>query len=281
MSEKTNVGVLGLGIIGAEWAKHLDHDGLLAGAWNRSPKPDFSNWKPSPAEVADAADVLIIVVADPPAVQSVLESLLPRLGARHLVIQSSTIDPQSSRRFAGLVQARGAAYVEAPFTGSKPAAEQRKMVYFLGGDPAAVARAAPVLERLSQQRHVIGTCEQAAVMKLCGNLQISAQLEAMCEAFAWARSAGIADETFFNALRPTAVWSPFYTLKEPKLRGGDFSPQFSVKHMLKDMKLAEGAAALPLPLVRLFIERLGRAAQNGWAEEDIAALLKNLRQGGG
>lgn len=274
MSE--TVGILGLGIIGAAWAKHLNDDGVLRGVWNRSAKEDFPMWKNSPAAVAEAADVLIVVVADPPAVQSVLEAVLPKLSARHLVIQSSTIDPKSSSRFAAMVRAKGAAYVEAPFTGSKPAAEQRKTVFFLGGNAADLARAEPVLARISVTRNVIGTNEQAAVMKLCGNLQISAQMEAMCEALAWARRAGISDEVFFNGFRPTAVWSPLYNLKEPKLRAGDYAPQFSVKHMLKDMKLADGSAPMPLPVPKLMIERLGLAAANGWTDEDMAALLKNL-----
>lgn len=276
MNESTTAGLLGLGIIGSAWAKHLNDDGVLRGAWNRTPQPGFPQWKNSPADVAGAADALIIVVADPPAVQSVLDAMLPRLTTRHLVIQSSTIDPESSRSFAALVRSRGTAYVEAPFTGSKPAAEARKTLFYLGGNPADIARAEPVLARLSQQRIVIGTNEQAATMKLAANLQISSQLEALCEALAWARNANIPDETFFAAMRPNASWSPLYSLKEPKLRAGDFAPQFSVKHMLKDMKLADASASLPLPLVRIMIERLGLAAQNGWAEEDIAALLKNL-----
>ena len=276
MGSEISAGVLGLGIIGSAWARHLNDDGILCGAWNRTPQRDFPCWKDSPAEVADSADVLMIVVADPPAVQAVLDEILPRLFARHLVIQSSTIDPQSSSRFAAMVRATGAAYVEAPFTGSKPAAEQRKTVFFLGGDAADIARAEPVLARISMTRNVIGTNEQATVMKLCGNLQISAQMEALCEAFAWARTAGISDDTFFAALRSSAAWSGLYTLKENKLKAGDYAPQFSVKHMLKDMKLADGAMSLPLPLVKTMMDRLGLATMNGAADEDISALLKNL-----
>ncbi len=276
MKEEITVGVLGLGIIGSAWARHLHADGLLRGVWNRTPQPDFPKWKKTPAEVADAAERLIIVVADPPAVQSVIEAILPRLTSRHLVIQSSTIDPKSSSKFAAMVRASGAAYVESPFTGSKPAAEQRKTVFFVGGDAADIIRAVPVLARLSQERFVLGSIEQATVMKLSCNLQIAAQLEALCEGLAWARKAGISDETYFTALRPNVAWSPLYTLKEAKLRTGDFAPQFSVKHMLKDMKLADATASLPLPLARVMIERLGLAAQKGGGDEDMSALLKNL-----
>ena len=276
MKTVVETGVLGLGIIGSIWARHLQADGCLRGAWNRTPQPSFPAWRATPAAVADAAEALLVVVADPPAVESVLRALQPQLGPRHLVIQNSTIDPASSRRFAALVHACGAAYVEAPFTGSKPAAENRKTVFYLGGDPQAVARAEPVLAQLSEQRFVIGSGEQAATLKLACNLQIAAQLEALCEALAWARRAGVTDEIFFRALRANAAWSGVSALKEPKLRAGDFTPQFSVKHMLKDMRLAAAAEATRLPLGTLLAERLRLAAAHGWADEDMAALLKNL-----
>jgi 3-hydroxyisobutyrate dehydrogenase-like beta-hydroxyacid dehydrogenase len=276
MSTTPSTGILGLGIIGSIWARNLHADGLLAGAWNRTPQPAFPAWKDSPAAVAEAAETLIVVVADPPAVASVLESTLPRLGPRHLVIQSSTIDPASSRRFTAMVGRRGAAYVEAPFTGSKPAAEQRQTVFYLGGDVAAIARAETVLSHLSQKRFVIGAPEQATILKLATNLQGALQLEALCEALAWARRAGISDDVYFDALRSHAVWSGLAQLKEPKLRRRDYAPQFSVKHMLKDMRLAVAAAGGALPLAPAVAERLRLAADRGWADEDFAALYKNL-----
>lgn len=269
-------GILGLGLIGSIWARHLHDDGWLAGSWNRTPKPDFPAWRNSPAEVADAADALIVVVSDPPAVDAVLRSLEPRLGPRHVVIQNSTIDPVSSRRFEALVKARGAAYVEAPFSGSKPGAETRRTVYYLGGDATAIARATPVLERLSQQRFVVGTGEQAALLKLASNLQIAVQLEALCETLRWARAAGLEDEVFFNMLRGNMAWSGVYQIKEPKLRARDYTPQFAVRHMLKDVRLALGAAPTPLPLGDVLATRLSLAAERGWAEDDYSAIYRLL-----
>ena len=266
--------VLGLGIIGSLWARNLEQDGLLAAAWNRTAMPDFPKWTDDPARAAAAARVVIVVVADPPAVESVLRQILPALTPEHTVVQSSTIDPESSVRFEALVRGTRAAYVEAPFTGSRPAAEARKTVYFLGGPDRDVARVLPVLERLSCSRHRFATGAQAATYKLACNLQLSAQLEALCEALNWCRQAGIDDETFFSALRSNAAWSGLIQLKEPKLRAGDYAPQFSVKHMLKDMRLAVASSHDTLPMARLMADRLGRAAANGSADEDMAALLK-------
>ena len=272
------IGVIGLGIIVGTWAKHYHAAGVLAGAWNRTPQPDFPQWKATPEAVATAADVVQIVVADPPAVESILTRILPALGPGKVVVQSSTIDPASSTKFAALVTARGARYLEAPFTGSKPAAEQRQTVYYLGGEAALIAELEPLLSLVSAVRLHIGTGEQAATLKLAMNLNISAHMQGLCEALALARRAGVNDDVFFGALAKNVSYSGVTKLKEPKLRAGDYAPQFSVKHMLKDMRLASRMAGdqnfAVLTAVR---DRLAAADQAGWADEDFSALMKLLK----
>ena len=122
------IGVIGLGIIGTPWAARYQAAGKLAGVWNRTPKPEAPAWKATAREVADAADITHIVVADPPAVSAVLDAILPALGKGKAVVQSSTIDPASAALFEARVCATGARYVESPFTGSKPAAEAGTLV---------------------------------------------------------------------------------------------------------------------------------------------------------
>ena len=272
------IGVIGLGIIGGVWAKHYAAAGVLAGCWNRTPKPATPRWMDTPEAVADAADAVQIVVADPPAVQGVLDRILPRLGPGKVVIQSSTIDAESSDRFRAQVEARGARYLEAPFTGSKPAAEQRRTVYYLGGPADLIAAVEPLLQLVSGTRLVIAAePRKAASLKLAMNLNLAVLLEGLCEALTFTRRAGISDDSFFDALAQNAGHSPFAKLKEPKLRAGDFSPQFSVKHMYKDMRLASGATrASPLPLLETVRERLGLAEARGFADEDFSALMKLL-----
>jgi 3-hydroxyisobutyrate dehydrogenase-like beta-hydroxyacid dehydrogenase len=272
------IGVIGLGIIGGTWAKHYEAAGVLAGCWNRTPQPAVPRWKDTPEAVVDAADAVQIVVADPPAVQGVLDRILPRLGPDKIIIQSSTIDPESSDRFRAQIAARGARYLEAPFTGSKPAAEQRKTVYYLGGPADVIAVVEPLLRLVSEVRLVIAAePRKAAALKLAMNLNLAVMLEGLCEALTFARRAGISDDTFFTALAGNAGCSPLAKLKEPKLRTGDFLPQFSVKHMHKDMRLASGTAgAARLPLLEAARERLRLAEERGYADLDFSVLLKLL-----
>lgn len=269
------VGVLGLGIIGRVWAGHYDAAGVLVGAWNRSPKPDAPKWNASAEAVARAADVIQIVVADPPAVRGILDAIAPALNASKIVVQSSTIDPESSESFQQLVTARGARYLEAPFTGSKPAAEQKQTVYYLGGDKALIDELEPTLSLVSGTRFHIGTNRQATSLKLAMNLNIAAQIEGLVEALTIVRRAGVSDDLFFNVLSKNVSYSGVTKLKEPKLRQNDFSPQFSVKHLLKDLRLASKMNGCEdFPLLDTMRERLAAADRKGFGEEDFSALVK-------
>jgi len=273
------IGVLGLGIIGGVWARHYHAAGLLAGAWNRTAQPDFPAWQPTPEAVAAAADVVQIVVADPAAVESVLTRILRQLGPGKVVVQSSTIDAVSSAKFAALVAARGARYLAAPFTGSKPAAEQRQSVFYLGGDRALMAELEPLLALVSAHRFIIGTNEQACTLKLAMNLNIAAQMQGLSEALTLARRAGVTDTVFFEAMAKNVGYSGLTKLKEPKLRAGDFAPQFSVKHMHKDMRLATlTAAGDGFPVLDAVREALKTAETRGMGDEDFSALIKVLEK---
>ncbi len=274
------IGVIGLGIIGGVWARHYAAAGKLAGAWNRTPQPDFPAWKVVAADVARAAEVIQLVVADPAAVRAVLAQIAPELGAGKIVVQSSTIDPASAAEFAATVSARGARYLEAPFSGSRPAAEQKMSVFFLGGDTALITEVEPLLSLVSAHRFVIGTAEQAAAFKLATNLNVAAQMQGLVEAITIARRAGINDDVFFSVLAKHTSYSPLATLKEPKLRAGNFAPQFSVKHLHKDMRLAAGMAGCgDFPMLEMLRNTLKTAEARGLGEEDMSAVIKLLDQG--
>jgi glyoxylate/succinic semialdehyde reductase len=271
------VGIIGLGIIGEVWAKNYAAAGVLAASWNRTPKPQVPGWKNSVEEVAEAADAIQIVVADPAAVEGVIEQIAPKLRAGKVVVQSSTIDAASSVRFAQRVEQTGAAYVAAPFTGSKPAAEQKQTVFYLGGDRAVMAQLEPLLGLISAKRFVIGTNEQACTLKLAMNLNIAAQMEGLAEALTMARVAGVSDDVFFSARAQNVGYSGLVKLKEPKLRASDYAPQFSVKHLHKDLRLAAGTpGCAEFPVLAAVRERMKAAEAAGLAEEDFAAIIKLL-----
>lgn len=273
-----NVSVLGLGIIGSAWAKNLIADGHTVRCWNRTAK-DFPNFHVSIRDAVVGAEVIFIIVADPPAVQSVLDEILPTLGPGQLVIQSSTISAKWTRIFAEEVSKTGAWFLEAPFTGSKPAAEKRQTVFYLGGDPAVIEMARPILKPLSSTILHIGPLGSASSLKLAMNLNIAGVAQTLCESLALCRGAGISDDIYFSALAHNVAHTGLSDLKEPKLRQGDYSPQFSLKHMAKDLRLAlETAAELSLPLEQtVHLKKIydqGIAA--GWSDDDFIGLMRLL-----
>src|SRR5271163_2524522 len=230
------ISILGLGIIGSAWAKNLMADGHTVRCWNRTPK-DFPNFHASIQDAVDGAEVIFIIVADPPAVGSILDQIAPKLGPGQLVIQSSTISAKWTLQFARQVEKTGAAFLEAPFTGSKLAAENRQTVYYLGGEPRLIQIARPILEPLSSNILHIGPLGSASSLKLALNLNIAGIAQTLCESLTLCRRAGISDHIYFTALGRNAARSGVSDLKEPKLRSHDYSPQFSLKNMAKDLRL--------------------------------------------
>jgi 3-hydroxyisobutyrate dehydrogenase-like beta-hydroxyacid dehydrogenase len=271
-----SIGVIGLGIIGKIWADRYQAAGRLAGTWNRTPKPESPRWKKTALEVAVASHITHIVVADPEAVSAVLDAILPALGKGKAVVQSSTIDPKSATIFKARVRASGAAYVESPFTGSKPAAESGTVVFFMGGDTAALDAVEPLLAHLSETRFRLPSVAQAAALKLAMNLNIAGQMQALAESLTLARQADIADDFYFQVLAKNVSYSGLSRLKETKLKTRDFAPQFSIKHMHKDMRLAENTGQGELPLLKTVRGCLARAEDEGMGDEDFSALIRLL-----
>jgi 3-hydroxyisobutyrate dehydrogenase-like beta-hydroxyacid dehydrogenase len=269
--------VLGLGIIGAAWAKNLHTDGLEVRTWNRTPKKDFPGFEPDLAEAVKGAEMIIIVVADPAAVGSILDTIEPHLEAGQLVVQSSTISAEWTKKFGARVEDKGATFLEAPFTGSKPAAEARKTIFYLGGPDDTVEKAKPVLSRLAEHILHIGEIGSASTLKLAMNLNLALISEALSEALTLARSKGIPDEKFFAALQINAGKSGYSDLKKTKFEKHDFAPQFSLKHMNKDLRLAlETAGKLDLPVTRSLKSLYDKGMEAGFGEDDLTGLIRLL-----
>lgn len=271
------VAILGLGIIGSIWARNLAADGITVRSWNRSPKPDAPGWCADAVEAVRGAQVVALVLSDGPVTSDILQRILPHLEPDAVVVQHATIGVDETRALGKAVQQRGLAYLDMPFTGSKPAAEARETVYFIGDDNGSFARVEQLYTRLSRARLAIGPVGSAAAIKLAMNLTIAASYQAMAESFTLAKAAGISPETYWQVLDLNIARSGLADLKRPKLDQQDWSPQFSIKHLHKDLSLAMQLAhsvnrQLPQTerLSASYAERL--AAGDG--DLDFAAMLR-------
>ena len=275
-----NVGVIGLGIIGRAVAANLRRKGFPVYVWNRSPRP-VPNFVGSPTELASLCDYIQIFVSDDEALLQTVEQLSADLAPRHTVLAHSTVAPDSMRAAAEIVEGRGARFVEASFTGSKPAAEKGELVYYLGGTDAALREARPILEASSKEIVKIGAVGQASAIKIATNMITAASVQAAAEALALVQALGVPLEKFVEAMRANASHSTTLAMKLPKMLERDFDPHFSVKHMQKDMQIASQLALshyLDLGLTAAARDQLLEQMQWGYGEDDYSSVARKYLQ---
>ncbi len=275
-----NIGVIGLGIIGRAVAAHLRRRGSPVFVWNRSPRP-VPNFVGSPAELASLCDYIQIFVPDDEALLQTVEQLSADLAPRHIVLVHSTVAPDSMRAAAEIVERRAARFIEASFTGSKAAAEKGELVYYVGGTDAALREARPILEASSKQIIKIGAVGQASAIKIATNMITAASVQAAAEALALVQALGVPLEKFLEAMRANASYSGTLALKLPKMLDRDFEPQFSVKHMLKDMQIASQIALshyLDLGVTAAARDQLLEQMQWGYADDDYSSVARKYLQ---
>ena len=270
------VGVLGLGIIGSRVAGHLRAAGFSVPVWNRTPKAE-PNFLGTPAEVAQASDILQIFVADPQAVFDVLDAIGDSLTPRHTVVCSATIGRPAVLEAAQRVAAYGARFLDAPFTGTKGAAEKAQLVYYIGGDEETFQIAKPVLEVTSKAIVKIGDIGQAALVKVVTNVLAAATVEALAETVAIVKAAGIDPAIMTAALEHHGIRSGMIDLKLPKMLSGDYEPHFSLKHMLKDVQFGLDMGVelqLDLPVTEATAQTMRVGMAQGEADLDFSCVMK-------
>jgi 3-hydroxyisobutyrate dehydrogenase-like beta-hydroxyacid dehydrogenase len=275
---RRNVGILGLGIIGTRVADHLRHKGFPVFVWNRTPRP-VPNFVGSPMELAELCDLIQIFVSDDDALLEMIHRMKSTLTKQHVIVANSTVSPDTVRAAAEIVERRGARLVDAPFTGSKDAAARGELVYYVGGDEAALSEVRPLLEGSSKAIVEIGAVGHASTMKIATNIITAASVQAAAEGLALVLDAGIAPEKFAEAMRNNGSNSKTLEMKLPKMIGGDFEPHFSVKHMLKDMAIASRSArAIGIEFGVTDAARHALIAQEreGRANADYSAIIRTF-----
>lgn len=278
MSRRTrkNVGVIGLGLIGSRVREVLRRKGFYVFVWNRTPRP-VPNFVGAPAELAEMCDFVQIFVSDDDALLHVVKQLSPGLAARHVVLAHSTVAPHTMCAAAEIVERRGARFVEAPFTGSKEAAEKGELVYYVAGDEEALREARPILEASGKEIMEIGEVGQATAIKIATNMVTAASIQSAAEALALVQATGLPLEKFALAMQRNASNSATLSMKLPKMIEGNYERHFSVEHMLKDMQIASRLGLshhLELGVSTAARDRLLEQMQRGHGDDDYSAVAR-------
>jgi len=270
----------GLGIIGSIWSRHWIADGHEVRTWNRSAKPDFPGWTADPAEAARDAELIVITVTDGPAALGVVDQICASLKPGMVVVNSSTIGVDETHLLANKVRATGASFCDLPFVGSKPAAESKQHVFYLGDDDNSFAKVEAAYKSISKAILPIGKVGQAMSLKLILNLLVAETYQALAESLHLARCSGIETERFYSVLDLHVCRSGLSELKRPLLTSGNFAPQFSIRNMHKDLILAVGLAneyKQDLPVAKSVVDSYAKAQALGLGELDFSALIETLK----
>src|SRR5215470_3728290 len=283
------VAFLGLGIMGRAMASNLVKAGHEVVTWNRTPGKDVEGARTanSPAEAANGAEVVWMCVSDTQAVEGVLfgpQGAAESLSEGAIIVDSSTISPSVTRKFAERIRGRGVSYIDAPMTGSKAGAESGTLIFIIGGDEAAIDRIKPLLAAMGKKIFRMGETGKGQAAKLAMNLQIALIYEGFAEALTLAAKLGVDAETLIHLVQASMVNSGVVEYKAPFVLNRDFSPNFPLRLMLKDIHLtleAAKEARVKLPGLETVEEIYDMSAEDGNADLDYAATLTLLEKWAG
>jgi len=283
------VAFLGLGIMGRPMASNLAKAGHEVAVWNRTSGKDVEGARSasSPADAARGVEVVWMCVSDTGAVENVLfgpqgvqESLAPGM----IIVDSSTISPSATRKFAESVRAKGADYVDAPVTGSKVAAEGGTLIFMVGGEEASIEAIKPLFAAMGKKFFRMGETSKGQATKLVMNLQIAMIYEGFAEALTLATKLGVDTEALMPLVMASMVRSGVVEYKAPFVLKRDFTPNFPLRLMHKDLRLALDAAKesrVKLPGLETVEEIYEMAAEEGNQDLDYAATLTLLEKWAG
>ena len=196
-----------------------------------------------------------------------------------MVLNCSTVSLDATRAADAAVRATGAAFLDAPFTGSKNAAAAGELVYYIGGPAAVLKRARWALEPSAKAVVPLGRVGDATVIKIATNLVSAVAVEAMAEALGVVTAQGIPADRFLAAMEYNANNSPLARMKLPAMANGEFDPHFSLKNMWKDAGFAERLAqstGLEIPALSVARSRMGALVGQGRGEEDFSVLAAHF-----
>lgn len=287
-----NIGFLGLGIMGSRMAANLITAGHTLSVWNRSVEKAESlqalgaQVTASPAEAVAEKDVVISMLSNPEAVEQTAlgpGGFLDRMKAGALWMDSSTVNPTFTHRMAEEAKQRNIHFVDAPVSGSKEAAGKGQLLFMVGADEEDLNLLRPLLEVMGRGYVHVGPVGMGASLKMVNNMMVAEAYLAFIEGMLLAETQGISRERFFEIFTgpSAAVVAPLALGKRAKIETGDYTADFPLQWMQKDLHLASVTAyeqGLALPSANAAKEVFMLAERAGLGEEDFSAVLKLLSQ---
>ena len=288
-ADKVKLGFIGLGNMGSRIAQRLIDNGYQVFVYDRNiAKADAIAARGGVVaknilELAGSADVILSCLTNDEAVQSVFAGpagMFAEARPGTIVLEMSTISPESSRELHRLGAKRGIEVLDVAISGSTPAAEQGILTLLAGGNQDVFLAAEPIFQAIARQHFLLGGPGSGTAMKLVVNTLLGIGMQAIAEAVVLGETVGLNRERLLEVLSKTAVIAPAHVGKIARVAVNDYSPQFPLRLMNKDFQLILSAAAeahLSMPVTeaafRVNSEELARHD-----EEDFSAVLRRMEE---
>ncbi|WP_424767152.1 NAD(P)-dependent oxidoreductase [Paenibacillus sp. sgz302251] len=255
------IGFIGLGVMGIGMAANLLNKGFEVTVYNRTPgKTEHllrlgAKEAASPAASAQASDVVITMISNDTAIREVYwgeNGIFAGARSGHILIDSSTISESLAKELAAETESIGASFLDAPVTGSKPAAEAGTLVFMVGGSVETIGAVEDILLAMGRKVIPMGPNGSGSIAKLAHNTIVGINVVALAEGMAIASSGGIDGSAFLELVQSGGAASKAAEMKGPKLLDSNYEVQFSLELMLKDLRLASvlsDSMHVPTPLL--------------------------------
>ncbi len=283
------VGLIGLGVIGTRVGAKLADAGSLDVVYNRTQAKAESFSKErgirhsgSFQDLASECDVIVTVLSDDEAVLGVYGGLSEASVKGKTFLDMSTIAPSTSVGVAEQLKRRGASMLDVPVVGSANMLEKKEAVLMVGGEKGDFERVSPLLHSVSNQVLHVGPNGAGLRLKLVHNLALGSYIVALSEAVNFGLEGGL-DPSMIEMLLVSlsSIRSPNSALKVPKILTSDYTMQFSLKHMIKDLNIIEAEARRqrsPIPLGSLALQLYRLAEKRGFADKDYVVVAELFRK---
>jgi 3-hydroxyisobutyrate dehydrogenase len=289
ISQDSTVGFIGLGAMGQLMARRLLNNGFKIIAYDHTSRKattlvaDGATTTPSVRQLARKSEVIISCLPNDEAVLSVYqgpEGVLACANPGSIVIEMSTVSPDTSRMLHRMGREHGIDVLDVAISGSTPAAEQGTLTLLGGGDAAVFDACQPIFSAVAKQYFLLGPSGSGTAMKLVVNALLGVNMQAIAEAVAFGEKAGLNRELLLEVLAKTAVVSPAHQNKLVRAGRDDYSPQFPLRLMNKDFRLIlekAGELGAPMPVTAAALQvNAARTAVNG--DEDFSSVISEMER---
>lgn len=282
----TKLGWAGLGNMGTPIVKNLLKAGYPVSVYNRTQEKARevieagATLANSPTELSSVSDIVLVMVSDDNAVKEIFNGengLLHGDVSGKLFINVSTVAPATSKFINESCKAKGAAFVDAPVSGSVKPAQDGTLIFLLGGELQNIERAQPLFDVMGKLTVNNGAVGAGSAAKLAINYFLAVTLQGLAETVLFAKANGISTENMLTIVNEGAVGSGITKLKTAPILKNEFPAAFALKHITKDLRLAT-EQGIDSPLAGPTYQTYKAAMDSGLGEEDLMAIIKYLEQ---